>query len=159
MDRYDGSQQYDQDGHPIDPYSGSESNIDGPDGTGGTYAEGGLGYGEPLTSEPEHRIHFDFNSSQVTPEAQAILSLNVQWIAGQQVEKVIVEGHCDERGTREYNLALGQERAESVKRALVALGVDETRIQTISYGKERPLMHDHNEFAWDKNRRAEIVLQ
>jgi peptidoglycan-associated lipoprotein len=72
---------------------------------------------------------------------------------------VVIEGHCDERGTIEYNLALGEKRAKAVKDYLVSLGIDRSRLTTISYGKERPLDSRSNEFAWAQNRRAEFVIK
>jgi peptidoglycan-associated lipoprotein len=74
-------------------------------------------------------------------------------------EKIVIEGHCDERGTAEYNIALGERRAKSVKRYLINLGVDSSQLSTISYGEERPADPGHNEAAWAKNRRAEFVIQ
>ncbi len=109
-------------------------------------------------AEPEHRVLFDFNSALITDEAAKILEHNARWLASKK-GKIQIEGNCDERGTREYNLALGQKRADAVKRFFLIQGIDPDRIQTISYGKERPLFSGHNESAWSRNRRANIVFQ
>ncbi|MEO5332493.1 MAG: peptidoglycan-associated lipoprotein Pal [Magnetococcus sp. YQC-5] len=104
--------------------------------------------------EPEHRIYFDYNSSLITGQAAEVLSQNARWIGKRNLT---IEGHCDERGTREYNLALGQKRADAAKQYLISQGMDASRIKTVSYGKERPLVNGHSESAWGKNRRAEII--
>ena len=99
-------------------------------------------------------IFFDFDSSTLGPKAQAILKAKAEWMARNPHLNIVIEGHCDNRGTTEYNLALGERRAESVKRYLQDLGISESRIRTISYGEERPLARGDNEEAWAKNRRA-----
>jgi peptidoglycan-associated lipoprotein len=106
----------------------------------------------------ERRVFFELNSSILSEEATTILRNNAPWLARQKNE-IVVEGHCDERGTREYNLALGQQRAEAAARFLISQGVDPTRIQAISYGKERPLVRGHSNSSWSKNRRAEILVK
>ncbi|PIE71126.1 MAG: peptidoglycan-associated lipoprotein [Deltaproteobacteria bacterium] len=102
-----------------------------------------------------NRIYFDFDSSVLTPTAQRILMVKAQWLRKNPSVHVQVEGHCDERGTNEYNLALGDRRAKSIKRYLVDLGVAPERLSTVSYGEERPAVPGD----WDKNRRAEFVLR
>jgi peptidoglycan-associated lipoprotein len=104
------------------------------------------------------KIYFDFDKSELKPEARAVLRKKADWLLKHPEYSVRIEGHCDERGTNEYNLALGQRRADSAKKFLVALGVDESRISTISYGEERPADPRHNEEAWAKNRRDEFKL-
>jgi peptidoglycan-associated lipoprotein len=105
------------------------------------------------------RVQFDFDSANLSADAQKVLTGIANYILRSgDVGSITVEGHCDERGTREYNLALGDRRAVAVKRFLVGLGVDASKINTISYGKERPVDPAHNERAWAKNRRAVIVL-
>ena len=99
-------------------------------------------------------IFFEFDSSTLSAGAQTILKAKAEWMARNAHLNIVIEGHCDNRGTTEYNLALGERRAESVKRYLQDLGVAETRIRTISYGEERPLDPGNNEDAWAKNRRA-----
>lgn len=103
-------------------------------------------------------INFDFDKYNIRKNDAAILKENAAWFAANPGKKVKVEGHCDERGTVEYNLALGQKRADSAKNFLVNLGIDGRSIDTVSYGKEKPLDPGHNEAAWAKNRRAQFVL-
>ena len=101
---------------------------------------------------------FDFNSSVLTPAAQENLAGSAQWLKSHQKFHVLVEGHCDERGTEQYNLALGDHRAYQAKEYLATLGLDPAGISTISYGKDKPFDPAHNEEAWAKNRRAHLVL-
>ena len=99
-------------------------------------------------------IFFEFDSSTISTEAEAILRAKAEWMQRNPSLSIVIEGHCDNRGTTEYNLALGERRAESVKRFMIDLGVSETRIRTISYGEERPLDRGDTEESWRKNRRA-----
>lgn len=103
-------------------------------------------------------IHFEFDKSSLTPEAQDVLRRNADWLKSNATVTLEVEGHCDERGTIEYNLALGDRRARSAKDFLVNLGIAAARLRTISYGKEMPLDPGHNEAAWAKNRRAHFTI-
>jgi len=103
-------------------------------------------------------IHFDFDKSTLGPEGQEILKRNADWLKKNPSVMVEVEGHCDERGTTEYNLALGDRRARSAKDFLVNLGISSSRMRTISYGKEMPLDPGHTEAAWAKNRRAHFTI-
>jgi peptidoglycan-associated lipoprotein len=103
-------------------------------------------------------IHFDFDKFNLKPEAREILKKQAAWLANHATASVLIEGNCDERGTEEYNLALGQRRADAAKGYLVELGIDKKRIKTISYGKDRPLDPGQNEEAWAKNRRDHFVL-
>jgi peptidoglycan-associated lipoprotein len=105
------------------------------------------------------RVFFGTDRSDLTQEAQAELQKQATWLKTYPQYRFVVEGHCDERGTREYNLALGERRAAAVKNYLVALGIDANRMQTISYGKERPAVLGDDEAAWAQNRRGVIVLQ
>ena len=104
-------------------------------------------------------IHFEFDKSSLLPDAQDILKEKAQWLRANLRANVLIEGHCDERGTAEYNIALGERRAESAKRFLINLGIDASRLETISYGKEKPLDPGQNEIAWAKNRRAHFVIK
>mgnify|MGYP002140519901 CR=1 FL=1 len=104
------------------------------------------------------RIFFDYNSSSLSGEAQATLERQANWLKQYGNVNAVVEGHCDERGTREYNLALGERRANAVKNYLVTLGVPAGRLSTISYGKERPAVLGSNESSWAQNRRGVTVL-
>jgi peptidoglycan-associated lipoprotein len=99
------------------------------------------------------RIFFDYDKYDLSAEARAQLDKQAAWLKAYPNITVTVEGNCDERGTREYNLALGERRATSAKNYLVALGVDPNRVQTISYGKERPAVLGSDESAWAQNRR------
>ena len=105
------------------------------------------------------RVYFDLDSSAINASAHATVKRWAEWMTGYGDVVVTIEGHCDERGTREYNLALGDRRANAVKNYLVALGVDASRIATISYGKERPAVEGQNEAAWSQNRRGVLVLE
>jgi len=103
-------------------------------------------------------IYFDFDKSTLTPAAQDNLLRKAEWLRENPDATVTIEGHCDERGTNEYNLALGDRRAESAKSFLIDLGIDPSRLTTISYGEERPVDPRHMEEAWDKNRRDHFVV-
>ncbi|MCK5296516.1 MAG: peptidoglycan-associated lipoprotein Pal [Alphaproteobacteria bacterium] len=100
------------------------------------------------------RIFFDFDKSSISRESLKALQFQADWLKHYSNKKVVVEGHCDERGTREYNLALGERRANSVKDYLVSKGIRSSRIKVISYGKERPAVVGSNESSWSQNRRA-----
>lgn len=106
---------------------------------------------------PELRtVYFEFDSARLTDQAKETLRQNAKWLLEHPEIEVQVQGHCDERGTVEYNFNLGQRRADAVKKFLVDLGVSPSRIHTISYGEERPAVPGHNEEAWRWNRRAEF---
>jgi len=114
--------------------------------------------GVVLESKMLKDIHFEFDKYDIQPKAADILKENCSLLRKYPVMKFQIEGHCDERGTGEYNLALGERRANSAKKYLISLGIEPSRISTISYGEERPLDQNHNEEAWTKNRRAHIVI-
>jgi peptidoglycan-associated lipoprotein len=105
------------------------------------------------------RIFFDYDKSDLKPEARDTLGKWVAFLKKYPADKLQVQGNCDERGTEEYNLALGERRANSAKTFLVAQGIDAGRLSTISYGKERPAVLGHNEAAWSQNRRDVGVIQ
>ena len=104
----------------------------------------------------QRRVHFAFDSSSIDDEARAIIEAHSAHLVANPQLKVTLEGNCDERGTREYNLALGERRAQSVERMMKVLGVAGNRIKQVSYGEEKPLCQEHNESCWRQNRRAEI---
>jgi peptidoglycan-associated lipoprotein len=104
------------------------------------------------------RIYFDFDKSDLKPEALAVLKRKAEWLRNNPEFSARIEGHCDERGTNEYNLALGERRANAAWRYLNALGISGARLTTISYGEERPVDPGQNEDAWSKNRRDEFRL-
>lgn len=104
-------------------------------------------------------VYFDFDTSTLDDNAQELLKQKAEWLRNNADAKIVIEGHCDERGTNAYNLALGERRADSVKTFLQNLGIAGTRMTTISYGEEKPVDPGHNEEAWAKNRRAAFVLE
>ena len=114
--------------------------------------------GEVFESKLLKDIHFDFDKYDVRSVDEAVLKENAVFLKNNPKMKIQIEGHCDERGTVEYNLALGERRATNTKKYLVFLGIPSDRISTISFGKERPLDKGHHEEAWARNRRAHIVV-
>lgn len=137
-----------------------------PDAETGEAVEAGDASGSATPGSQAHfvanvtsdRIFFDTDQSSVDAEDQAVLRSQAQWLASYPAARVTIEGHADERGTREYNLALGERRANSAKNYLVSLGVDAGRITTISYGKERPDAVGSDDGSWSRNRRAVTVI-
>ena len=113
---------------------------------------------EDLIVNVGDRVFFNYDSSDLDSDAQELLQDQVAWLKQYSDVSVIVEGHCDERGTREYNLALGEKRAQSVKNYLISLGISSDRISTISYGKERPAVVGSNDGAWSQNRRSVTIV-
>jgi peptidoglycan-associated lipoprotein len=107
---------------------------------------------------PLQTVYFDYDRADIRPEMRTVLQRNAEWLRRHPRVKMSIEGHCDERGTEEYNMALGQRRAEAVKSYLVSLGISSNRLSTISYGEERPEDPGHNEAAWAKNRKAEFSV-
>ncbi len=122
---------------------------------------------QPVATETEqqmfaqnvHDVFFDYDSYTIRPDAQASLSQAAPFLTQHPNLRFTIEGHCDERGSTEYNLALGDKRAAAVKDALVKAGVPSDRIKTISYGKEKPFCTESNEQCWQQNRRGHFVLQ
>lgn len=105
------------------------------------------------------RVHFDFDQATLRPDMVEILDNNTMYLKDHPSVNVVIEGHCDERGTNEYNLALGDSRSATGKKYLTSKGISPARIRIISYGEEKPLDNEHNEAAWYNNRRAEFVRQ
>jgi|SRR6266702_2723067 len=103
-------------------------------------------------------VHFAFDQYNVEDADRAILGRQAQWLSKYPAVRVTIEGHCDERGTREYNLALGARRANAVKEYLVSQGVSTARVETVSYGKERPICTESNEACWAQNRRGTTTI-
>jgi peptidoglycan-associated lipoprotein len=103
-------------------------------------------------------IHFDFDRYDIRPDAREILIKNAEWLKANPNIQVLIEGHCDERGTNEYNMALGERRANAAKSYLISLGISANRMRSISYGEEMPIDPGHNEIAWAKNRRAHFLI-
>lgn len=108
-------------------------------------------------SEPTDRVlYFEFDSSSITSQNRAIIERHAAYFVTKPNIVITLEGHADERGSREYNLALGEQRANTVKRRLMLLGVASNQINTVSYGEEKPVVDGHNDAAWSKNRRVEV---
>lgn len=103
-------------------------------------------------------IHFDYDKYFIRNDAKPVLEENATWLKKFNTARVLIEGHCDERGTEEYNLALGEKRAKSTLDYLISLGVSPDRMEIISYGKSQPQDPGHNEVAWQKNRRAQFTI-
>jgi peptidoglycan-associated lipoprotein len=114
---------------------------------------------EDMNAEaPLEMIHFDFDKYFIRDDAKPVLEKDAEWLKKFEAIKILIEGHCDERGTEEYNLALGERRAKSTYDYLVSLGISPDRIRTISYGESMPLDSGHDEGAWQKNRRAQFRI-
>lgn len=107
---------------------------------------------------PLKMIHFDYDKYFIRDDAKPVLEANSVWLRKWKTVKILIEGHCDERGTEEYNLALGERRAKSTLDYLASLGISADRVRIISYGKSQPLDPGHNEIAWQKNRRSQFVV-
>jgi len=141
---------------------GVEGGVTGPSGV----REGEIPPGERverrLTGEGEESplqdIHFAFDSYDLSSEARDLLQANARWLQSNPQAKVEIEGHCDERGTTEYNLALGANRARAARDYLATVGITSERLSTISYGEELPLCHEQAEDCWQKNRRAHFLV-
>jgi len=103
-------------------------------------------------------IHFDFDKYDIRDDAKPVLERLAQWLKNNPKARVLIEGHCDERGTNQYNLALGERRASATKNYLMALGISSSRIDTVTYGEERPLCREQTEECWQLNRRAHFVI-
>ncbi|HEX4152702.1 MAG TPA: peptidoglycan-associated lipoprotein Pal [Steroidobacteraceae bacterium] len=125
---------------------------------GGEGAAGGQGAAAGPNAPAESRIiYFDFDKSDIKPEFAGIITANAQYLTTHQAAKLKLEGNTDERGTREYNIGLGERRAQAVRRALMLQGVAENQLTTVSFGAERPAVQGDDEAAWAKNRRVELV--
>ena len=152
--------------------SACETPTDGTGGAAGGGAGGPGGAGTDRSGAPIRpgtqadlennvgdRVFFDYDSSVLTAEGQATMERQAAWLKKYPDVDVSVEGHCDERGTREYNLALGERRANAAKSFLTSAGIDSSRISTVSYGKERPAVLGSSEGTWAQNRRAVTVVE
>jgi len=122
--------------------------------------EGEKAEAEAEVTEPEqHRVHFAFDSANLTDEARELLRSHADYLKANPGINVVLEGHADERGSREYNLGLGERRAKSVRRILLVQGVNSDRLEIVSYGEEQPLVDASNEEAYQKNRRVKLAYQ
>ncbi|WP_343528779.1 peptidoglycan-associated lipoprotein Pal [Sphingomonas sp.] len=135
---------------PVDPNAGANTNPDGAIVPGSD-----ADFKRSVTS---NTIHFSTDEYDINPESRAILDSQAQWLMRYPNVRITIEGHCDERGTREYNLALGDRRANAAKNYLAARGVSPDRMNVISYGKERPIALGSDEAAWAQNRRAVTIV-
>jgi peptidoglycan-associated lipoprotein len=141
------------------PATTDQSQTSGAD-TSGAYGvgAGGAGVAGPSGAQLQNRtLFFDFDSSEIRAEYTGLVTAHARYLAGSPSTRVRLEGNTDERGSREYNIGLGERRAQAVRRALMLQGVSESQITTVSYGEERPAVTGHTEEAWSHNRRVEIV--
>jgi len=126
--------------------------------TSGSGVPAVAGSQDDLAQNVGDRVFFAYDSSELTSESQSTLQRQAQWLQQYPNVNIVVEGHCDERGTRAYNLALGERRAEAARSYLVSLGVPQNRLTTVSYGKERPAVLGSDESSWAQNRRSVTVI-
>jgi peptidoglycan-associated lipoprotein len=137
--------------------------IGGAEGAGAANANAGSGSSEEEAAGPQagllakRTVYFDFDSSEIKGEGTDVVAAHAKYLAANPGTRVRLEGHTDERGSREYNIGLGERRAQAVRRALLLQGAADAQISTVSYGEERPAVPGHDEAAWAKNRRVEIV--
>jgi len=140
----------------------STTGVNVPGGTQGTtgfpMGQGHDGWNQNAEIFKAYTVYFDFDSSAIRSGERSKIASVAGHLKGNSATAVRVEGHCDERGTEEYNRALGERRATAVREELIKLGIDPTRVDTISFGKDRPVDPGHNEEAWRKNRRGEFIL-
>ena len=123
----------------------------------GRGALSGSEFSDPANPLSHRVIYFEFDSSEVTPEGRDILAAHAAYLAAHPTQKMVLEGHADERGSREYNIALGERRALSARSLLMFSGAAESQLQTVSYGEEKPAVEGHDEASWQLNRRVELV--
>jgi peptidoglycan-associated lipoprotein len=149
---------------PSKPATSGEQGMasSGAEGAGATNANAGGGSDDEAAGPQagllaKRTVYFDFDSSEIKGEGTDIVAAHAKYLAANPGTRVRLEGHTDERGSREYNIGLGERRAQSVRRALLLQGAADAQITTVSYGEERPAVPGHDEAAWAKNRRVEIV--
>lgn len=138
-----------------EPSGARTSGLSGRSGRGGGYTEADLN--DPSSPLYQRTIYFDYDSSDIQPQFLDILRAHASYLSSNSAVFLTLDGHTDERGTREYNLALGERRAETVRRFLNAEGVPDAQLRTMSYGEERPAELGHSESSWALNRRVELV--
>jgi len=142
----------------------STSGFNGGSGMSGSDMAGGAGGMGPEFSDPSNplskqTIYFMLDSSQVQEDFVAVIAAHSQYLAAHPGQRMVLEGHGDERGSREYNIALGEQRAKSVANTMKSQGVSEGQLEVVSYGEEKPAAFDHDEASWELNRRVELVYQ
>lgn len=136
----------------LSPYDSSQLSNEMGGSTSGEWGDQGV------MQNQRRVVYFQLDSSVIDPPFMAVIRDVAHYLLQNPSARVVVEGHCDERGSQEYNMALGQRRAEAVKGVLLAEGVAPDQVETVSYGEERPAEPGHDEMAWAKNRRAELVF-
>src|SRR5258705_5055729 len=148
---------------PEAPVSDRSSGVAPPSQAGGAPTTQARPPAQPISGNPlkegavaNRSVYFDFDSNAVKDEYRGTVTAHSRYMADKRDSKIRIEGNCDERGSREYNLALGQRRAESVKKVMTVLGVGDARIETVSYGEGKPKATGHDESSWAENRRADI---
>jgi len=145
--------------------AGAGAEVGSLEGDGGAFATGASGPGtwngmsidDPNSPLSNRTIYFEYDSSNVKAEYIDVLSAHGQYLAANPSVTMVLEGHCDERGTREYNLALGEQRAQRVKQLIMAEGASSMQVREISYGEEKPADFGQGEYAWSRNRRVEVI--
>jgi len=119
----------------------------------------GPGFSDPQNPLSQRTIYFEYDSSQVKEEFLQVIYAHAEYLTANPGQRIILEGHADERGSREYNIALGEQRAHAVARMMTAQGVSRSQLKSISYGEEKPAVEGHDDAAWQQNRRVELVYQ
>ena len=147
---------------PAKPAGEPGMSTGGAEGSGAANQNAGAGSEDEVAGPQsgllvKRTVYFDFDSAEIKGEGTDIVAAHAKYLAKNPATRVRLEGHTDERGSREYNIGLGERRAQSVRRALLLQGAADTQISTVSYGEERPAVAGHDESAWAKNRRVEIV--
>lgn len=144
------------DGRPLDPTAGAGAGALGNTKIVGVTPEQANWLRDPAHPLSKRVVYFDFDSDAIREEFRGLIEAHAGFLKENGAARIILQGHTDERGSRDYNLALGQRRAESVKQALTLMGVQNEQVETVSLGEEKPVDEGHDEAAWGKNRRAEI---
>lgn len=150
---------------PVEDRTGTAAGAGGAGGQGSSVDQRGVagvqvpGAGSTQPTQMQRIVYFDYDSFEVKPEATQLLEANARYLNANRNVRVALEGHTDERGGREYNLALGQKRAEAVRRAMSLLGVPESQMEAVSFGEEKPAQTGADESAWAKNRRVELTYR
>lgn len=150
---------------PVEDRTGTAAGAGGAGGQGSGVDQRGVagvqvpGSGSTQPTQMQRIVYFDYDSFEVKPEATQLLEANARYLNANRNVRVALEGHTDERGGREYNLALGQKRAEAVRRAMSLLGVPDSQMEAVSFGEEKPAQTGADESAWAKNRRVELTYR
>ncbi|MEQ1529495.1 MAG: peptidoglycan-associated lipoprotein Pal [Methylococcales bacterium] len=139
--------------------NGSELNGSSRYGSGGGAANLGPEFSDPNNPLSKQTIYFMLDSSQVQEDFVPVIAAHSQYLASHGNQRIVLEGHGDERGSREYNIALGEQRAKSVANMMKVQGVSESQIEVVSYGEEKPAAFGHDEASWEMNRRVEVVYK